>query len=64
MQNKTQDFSERRGSGDQNGSKVKVPNLNPGQLYYTLSCEGKKTRGVKLELMWASGPKNKMVTNH
>ena len=48
MRNKTHEFSERRGSGDQNGSKVKVPNLNPGQLYYTLSSEGKKMHGVKL----------------
>ena len=32
---KTQEFSEKRGSGDQHHSKVKVLKLNPTQLYYT-----------------------------
>ena len=32
MRNKTQKFSEKRGSGDQHHSKVKVPKLNPSQL--------------------------------
>ena len=31
MRNKTQKFSEKRGSGDQHHSKVKVPKLNPSQ---------------------------------
>ena len=30
------------------GSKVKVPKLNPSQLCYTFSHEGKNMRGVKL----------------
>ena len=30
------------------GSKVKVPKLNPSQLYYTFSHEGKNMWGVKL----------------
>ena len=47
MRNKTQEFSERRGSGDQHRSKVKVPKLNPCQLYYTLSHEGRNVQGVK-----------------
>ena len=39
--------NEKRGSGDQHRSKVKVK-LNPSQLYYTLSLEGKNVQGVKL----------------
>ena len=31
MGNKTQEFSEKRGSGDQHHSKVKVPKLSPSQ---------------------------------
>ena len=45
---RTQEFRERQGSGDQHRSKVKVPKLNPSQLYYTLSHEWKNMRGVKL----------------
>jgi len=43
MRNKTQEFGEKRGSGDQlhHHSKVKVPKLNPNQLYYYFSHEGK-----------------------
>ena len=48
MRNKTQEISEKQGSGDQHRSKVKVPKLNPDQLYYTLSCEGTNVQGVKL----------------
>ena len=39
MRNETQKFREKRGSGDQHRSKVKVLKLNPSQLYYTFSCE-------------------------
>ena len=48
MRNETQEFREKWGSGYQHCSKVKVPKLNPGQLYCTLSCEGKNVQGVKL----------------
>ena len=48
MRNNTQEFNEKRGSGDQHHSKVKVPKLNPDQLYYTLSHEGKNVQGVKV----------------
>ena len=48
VKNKTQEFSEKQGSGDQHGFKVKVLKLNPSQLYYTFSHEGKNVRGVKL----------------
>ena len=37
MKNKTQEFSEKRGSGDQHLFKVKVAKLNPSQLYYTFN---------------------------
>ena len=46
--NKTQEFSERRGSGNQQHSQVKVLKLNPYQLYYTLSHEGMNVQGVEL----------------
>ena len=39
MRNETQEFREKRGSGDQHCSKVKVLKLNPSQLYYTFSHE-------------------------
>ena len=39
MRNKTQEFSEKRGFGDQHCSKVKVLKLNPSQLYYAFKCE-------------------------
>ena len=48
MRNETQEFIEKRGSGDQHRSKVKVLKLNPSQLYYTFSHEWKNMRGVKL----------------
>jgi len=48
MRNKTQEFNEKRGSGDKHHSKVKVPKWNPSQLYYTLSFEGNNVQGVKL----------------
>ena len=48
MRNMTHEFSERRGSGGQDCSKVKVPKLNPCQLCYTLSHEGKNVQRVKL----------------
>ena len=48
MRNETHEFSERWGSGDQHHSKVRVQKLNPCQLYYTLSHEGKNVQGVKL----------------
>ena len=32
MRNETQEFREKRGSGDQHRSKVKMPKLNPSQL--------------------------------
>ena len=48
MRNKMQEFFERQGSGDQHHSKVKVLKLNPGQLYNTLSCEGRNVQGFKL----------------
>ena len=44
--NETQEFREKRGSGDQHRSMVKVQKLNPSQLYYNFSCEWKNMRGV------------------
>ena len=48
MKNETQEFREKRGSGNQHLFKVKVPKLNPSQLYYTFSHEWKNKQGVKL----------------
>ena len=56
--------SKRWGSGDHHHSKVKVLKLNPCQLYYTLSHEGKNVQGVKVWILWPSGPKNKVIINH
>ena len=39
MRNETQEFREKQGSGGQHRSKVKVPKLNPSQLYYTFLNE-------------------------
>ena len=39
MRNETQEFREKQGSGGQHRSKVKVPKLNPSQLYYTFGRE-------------------------
>ena len=55
--------SENQESGDQHHSKVKVPKLNPSQLYYTFSLNEKINR----ELNYNScglGPKSKMIINH
>ena len=48
MRNKTQEFREKQGSGDQHCSKVKGTKLNPSQLYYTSSHEWKNMQEVKL----------------
>ena len=48
MRNKTQGFREKRGSGDQHHSKVKVPKLNPSQLHYTFSHAWKNMQWVTL----------------
>ena len=64
MRKETQEFREKWGSGDGHCSKVKVPKWNPSQLYYTFSCEWKNMQGVKLQLMWTSGPEIKMIINH
>ena len=61
---KTQEFSEKQRSGDQHSSKVKVPKLNPSQLCYTFSHEGKNVQGVKIKRMWPPGPNNKVIINH
>ena len=39
MRNETQEFREKRESGDQHRSRVKVWKLNPSQVYYTFSRE-------------------------
>ena len=63
MRNKMQEFIERQRSGDQHHSKVKVLKLNPSQLDYTFSHEWNNMQWVKLELMWPSRPKHKMIIN-
>ena len=44
MRNETQKLREKWRSGDQHRSKVKVPKLNPSQLYYTFNREWKNMR--------------------
>ena len=64
MRNKTQEFSQRWGSGDQHRSKVKMWKLNHATFIIFSAVKEGMCSGLSYNSCGLSGPKNKVVINH
>ena len=63
MRNKTKEFREKRRSGDQHCSKVKVSNWIQASFIILSAVNERICRELNYN-SWTSGPKNKMIMNH